>query len=150
MSKPYSDDEIVEIKKVKVELDRIYGKLNDPDLANFPDYMDRIFDTIDDRVATIAADRKRIEKVLEEGGISVEPLADYAHEAWSGWMKYLFKLSTLNDDGSVSIPKELVDRWTFQVNTKYGDLPENMKPTDRKEANRMLIIIRQALEGGKQ
>ena len=64
-----------------------------------------------------------------------EKLAAYAHDAWSRWMKYLFSKSTKNPDGSVTIPKDLVDRWTRQMTTKYEDLPEKEKPSDRDEAD---------------
>jgi len=70
-----------------------------------------------------------------------EDLAEYAHSAWSGWMKYLFKKSTKNNDGTVTIPKWAVDRWNIQMNTKYNDLPEEMKESDRVEADRMIIIF---------
>jgi hypothetical protein len=69
-----------------------------------------------------------------------EGLAFYAHDAWSGWMKYLFEKSTRNPDGSVTIPKELVDRWTRQMNIEYDRLPENEKESDRKEARKMMEI----------
>ncbi len=29
-----------------------------------------------------------------------EKLAEYAHEAWSGWMRYLFEKSERNPDGN--------------------------------------------------
>lgn len=65
---------------------------------------------------------------------AVEPLADYAHSAWSNWMTYLFSKSTQNEDGSVTIPRELVERWTRQATTLYPGLPEGEKESDRKEA----------------
>lgn len=81
-----------------------------------------------------------------------EDLADYAHQAWSGWMLYLFGKSVMNSDGSVTIPKDLVERWTRQLNASYVALPENEKVGDRQEADRMLAILgpvvamREALE----
>lgn len=71
-----------------------------------------------------------------------EALADYAHQAWSGWMEYLFRLSTTNDDGTVTIPATRVERWQRQMQTPYKDLPENEKESDRKEADRMLSIVK--------
>jgi len=70
-----------------------------------------------------------------------EELAAYAHDTWSGWMKYLFTVSVLEDDGEYVIPKRLVDRWTRQLNTAYKDLPEEEKESDRKEADTILSII---------
>lgn len=46
-----------------------------------------------------------------------EKLAEYAHNAWSGWMKYLFDKSIINNDGTCTIPKWAVERWQRQLNT---------------------------------
>ena len=70
-----------------------------------------------------------------------EQLADYAHDAWSGWMKYLFSKCHVNQDGSVTVPAWAVERWTRQMNTPYAELPEGEKESDRKEADRMLRIV---------
>lgn len=73
-----------------------------------------------------------------------EMLANYAHSAWAGWMDYLFRQSILNMDGTVTIPKSLVDRWKRQCETAYKDLPESEQSSDMDEADRILDII----EGG--
>jgi len=73
-----------------------------------------------------------------------EPLAEYAHGAWSGWMRYLFGKSTRNADGTVTIPAWAVERWTRQVETRYADLPENEKDSDRTEADSMIGIMANA------
>ena len=70
-----------------------------------------------------------------------EQLANYAHEAWSGWMRYMFGKGTLNDDGSLTLPQWAVGRWQRQMTTKYLDLPETEKQSDRDEADRMLSIV---------
>jgi hypothetical protein len=70
-----------------------------------------------------------------------EQLADYAHDAWSGWMEYLFEKSKENSDGSVTIPTELVKRWKRQLNTSYKDLSEKEKNSDRDEADKMIKIF---------
>jgi hypothetical protein len=69
-----------------------------------------------------------------------EQLAAYAHEAWSGWMRYLFEKSQANPDGTVTIPAWAVDRWRRQMDTPYAALPEAEKASDRAEADRMLAI----------
>jgi hypothetical protein len=71
-----------------------------------------------------------------------EELASYAHDAWSGWMKYMFSKSIITTDKNVIIPSDLVKRWDRQMNTKYEDLPESEKESDRKEADTMLAIIK--------
>ena len=70
-----------------------------------------------------------------------ENLAAYAHEAWAGWMRYLFSHSTQNEDGSITIPAELVKRWDRQMNTAYEDLPEEEKLSDRLEAVAIVRIF---------
>ena len=70
-----------------------------------------------------------------------EKLAEYAHKAWSGWMDYLFLKSTLNLDGTVTIPVWAVERWKRQAKTPYAELPEGEKKSDRSEADEMLSIV---------
>lgn len=71
-----------------------------------------------------------------------EALADYAHEAWAGWMKYLFSKSIYNHDDTVTIPASLVARWERQASTAYADLPEEEKNSDREEADKMLELVK--------
>ena len=79
-------------------------------------------------------------------GAARELLAAYAHdEAWSGWMRYVFDKSTFNADGSVTIPTWAVERWGRQIATPYRELPEDEKESDRKEADRMLTIVREVI-----
>jgi hypothetical protein len=68
-----------------------------------------------------------------------ELLAAYAHEAWSGWMKYMLneKRGWHDNYGGWTIAAEYVDRWTRQMNTPYADLPEYEKISDRAEANKI-------------
>ena len=70
-----------------------------------------------------------------------EALAAYAHKAWSGWMQYMFSKSQLACNRNSIIPKEFADRWTRQAKTKYIDLPESEKKSDREEADRMIRIF---------
>jgi hypothetical protein len=70
-----------------------------------------------------------------------EKLAEYAHEAWSRWMRYLFSKSTVNDDGSVTIPASLVKRWARQMNTNYLMLLNSEQQSDILEADKMLSIM---------
>jgi hypothetical protein len=71
-----------------------------------------------------------------------ELLAEYAHTAWAGWMRYLFDRSVRNVDGTVTIPAPLVQRWDRQVLTSYWALPEDEKQSDRVEARKMIEIMR--------
>ncbi len=71
-----------------------------------------------------------------------DALAAYAHDAWSGWMKYEFSKSAINDDGTVIIPAWAVERWTRQMNTPFLELPDKEKASDYTEANKMLLIVK--------
>jgi len=70
-----------------------------------------------------------------------EALAAYAHDAWSGWMTYMFSLGVMAEDGSMRIPAWAVERWRRQMTTDYADLPGPEKESDRREADRMLTIL---------
>lgn len=69
-----------------------------------------------------------------------EELAAYAHEAWSGWMTYMFSKGEFAD-GFWVMPEWAVNRWRRQMNTLYADLPEDEKESDRAEADKMIEII---------
>lgn len=80
------------------------------------------------------------------GSEKVEALADYAHGAWSGWMRYLFTKChptkpVHQSAGALIIPSEFVKRWKRQMGTLYEDLLEKEKESDRIEAKKMLAII---------
>lgn len=49
-----------------------------------------------------------------------EALADVQHAIWAHWMKYQFSVCIKNEDGSLTIPAEKVERWTRQMNTDYS------------------------------
>lgn len=75
-----------------------------------------------------------------------EQLAEYAHDAWAGWMKHIFRKCDTRtayfSNGEVTcIPAWAVERWQRQMNTPYADLPESEKESDRQEADRMLAIV---------
>ncbi len=78
----------------------------------------------------------------------VEALADYAHEAWSEWMLYLFTKCGALDcltqgtyPDSVTIPQDLVERWWRQINTKYPKLSHNEKQSDRDQAQKIIRVL---------
>lgn len=75
-----------------------------------------------------------------------EKLAEYAHEAWSDWMRYMFSKGKviegrIDEGGAVLLPAWAVDRWQRQMNTPYADLSEKEKELDRAEADKILAII---------
>ena len=82
-------------------------------------------------------------EVAPEADPRVEVLADAAHAAWSGWMRHLFGKSIENEDGTVTIPAEFVERWRRQVDMPYAELSDEEKESDREEARKYVA----ALEG---
>lgn len=83
----------------------------------------------------------RMSALRLDGAALREGLAEYAHEAWSGWVRYMFEKSYEARDGRVEIPPELAERWTRQMNTPFADLPESEKESDRLEADRMIEVM---------
>lgn len=73
---------------------------------------------------------------------NLEHCAEIAHSQWTGWMEYLFSKCTLNDDGTASIPKWAVERWTRQINTPYSELSEQEKNSDREEAQKYIDALK--------
>ncbi len=56
----------------------------------------------------------------------------------AGWRNYsLF----LDDDGTLTIPADLVDRWKRQAVTPYLQLTSLEQDSDRAEADRILAIV---------
>ena len=67
-----------------------------------------------------------------------EALADIQHAIWSHWMKYQFSVCNQNEDGSLTIPADKVERWTRQLNTSYSELTEKEKESDRDQAEKII------------
>ena len=63
----------------------------------------------------------------------LETKAAAQHAVWGHWMRYQFSvcLNTIDGDGSLIIPGELVKRWKRQMDTGYYDLSEDEKQSDR-------------------
>ena len=71
-----------------------------------------------------------------------EQFASQAHEQWAHWMKHLFKVSEENEDGSVTIPKELVDRWKRQMDTNFFLLSDQEQKSDYDQAEKFLKLLK--------
>ena len=68
----------------------------------------------------------------------LEELANNEHIRWSNWQKYVHSKCIKNEDGSLTIPKEYVEHWEYEINTDYDDLPDNIKESDRREVRQIL------------
>jgi len=83
-----------------------------------------------------------VERVL--GGL-VEQLAAVEHERWSHWQRYVHSKCVRQPDGSLLIPAGLVARWEKQINTKYAELDEQERESDRDQVRKYLPLIAAAL-----
>lgn len=70
-----------------------------------------------------------------------EQLAEIEHQRWSDWQQHLHDRCEPQPDGSLLIPKELVDRWTLQIGLPYRNLPECDKDSSRQQVDRAWHII---------
>jgi hypothetical protein len=68
-------------------------------------------------------------------------LAALAHESWSGWMKYQFGKGRQNKNGTWTMPKWAVERWTRQMDTPYDALPGDERALDFTEADKVLALL---------
>lgn len=83
----------------------------------------------------------------DEDAALVEMLAEYAHEAWSGWMRYMLERVTLVPIKDCPDGWELWPiRWRRLMNTPYSGLTEQEKESDREEAREILARLRRVLD----
>lgn len=87
-------------------------------------------------------EREDIEDLL--GGL-IEELAAVEHERWSHWQRYLHSKCVRQPDGSLLLPADLVARWEKQVDTKYADLDDQERESDREQVRKYLPLIASAL-----
>ena len=79
----------------------------------------------------------------------VEKLASIEHERWSHWQRYVHSQCVQGEDGSLTIPADLVRRWSAQIATSYDALSEAEKESDREQVRRYLPMIRTVLKDSK-
>jgi hypothetical protein len=72
-------------------------------------------------------------------------LAEVEHERWSHWQRYMHSKGTRLPDGSLLLPADLVDRWNHQIGTKFKDLTEEEKESDREQVRKYLPLIEAAV-----
>ena len=82
-----------------------------------------------------------------------ENLAAYAHEAWGGRMKHVFRQCVLyqehisrDTESDFVIPAWAVEKGARQMNIPYDELSEEEKPSDRLQADKILAIVDEYLQ----
>ena len=72
-----------------------------------------------------------------------EELAAIEHDRWAHWQKYMHEKCIENEDGSLTIPKEIVGKWNLQIATPYSALSEKAKDSDREQVDKYLPTIKE-------
>ena len=75
----------------------------------------------------------------------IEELAAIEHSRWAHWQRYVHESGSLAADGSLTIPNQLVSRWTAQIETPYSQLSESEKESDREQVRRYLPLLMETL-----
>ena len=78
---------------------------------------------------------------IENANAVVEEVADAVHAVWANWMRYQFSIGQFNDDGTWTMPRWAVERWTRQMNTDYRDLPKDERASDIDIAAQYIDLI---------
>lgn len=73
---------------------------------------------------------------------ALEAIARVEHERWAHWQRYLHQQCTRNDDGSLTIPAPLAERWERQIGLSYGELTQRERDSDREQAEEYLKALR--------
>lgn len=71
----------------------------------------------------------------------IDALAAIEHERWSHWQRYLHSKGEVQADGSLLLPRDLVEHWERQIETKFVDLEEDEKDSDREQVLRYLPLV---------
>lgn len=69
-----------------------------------------------------------------------EKLADIEHQRWGDWQEWCHKI--LRENCPSSELEKVLERWDKQINTKYKDLLEKEKDSDREQVMRYWELIK--------
>ena len=81
--------------------------------------------------------------VMTKSSALREQLAALEHARWARWQAYLHSKCQINQDGSLTIPADLVERWEHQIATPYAMLSEREKDSDRRQVDEYLPLVKQ-------
>lgn len=79
----------------------------------------------------------------------LEDLAHIEHERWSHWQKYMHSRGVRQADGGLLFPAPLIEQWDRQIATRYADLSENEKGSDREQVLKYLRLVAGVISGLK-
>lgn len=75
-----------------------------------------------------------------------QKLAAIEHERWSDWQRWMHSKCVTHSDGSLTIPREFVERWERQIATPYDQLSESEQRSDMDQVDRYWSLILAFLE----
>lgn len=76
----------------------------------------------------------------------LDRLAEIEHERWAHWQRFVHDSCQEQEDGSLVIPAEVVQRWERQIATPYPDLTQAERDSDIEQVKRYLPTVIGALE----
>ncbi|WP_334001379.1 hypothetical protein [Burkholderia gladioli] len=71
----------------------------------------------------------------------LEQLAAAEHDRWAHWQRYMHSKAIRNNDGSLTIPADLVSRWERLMETPYTELTDDERQSDREQVQRYLPVL---------
>ncbi|NKJ71805.1 hypothetical protein GFL38_05795 [Rhizobium leguminosarum bv. viciae] len=80
----------------------------------------------------------------------IENLAAIEHERWAHWQSYVHSSAERQSDGSLVIPRKLVEHWERQIETSYHKLSDEEKKTDREQVMKYLPYIERWLSSKQE
>jgi hypothetical protein len=87
-------------------------------------------------------DSSHVKQLLES---LLEELSAIEHARWAHWQRYMHGKGLKQEDGSLVLPKALVERWERQMSASYAELSEREKESDREQVRKYLPLIARAL-----
>ena len=71
----------------------------------------------------------------------LDRLAEIEHERWAHWQRFVHDSCHEQEDGSLVIPAEVVQRWERQIATPYPDLTQAERDSDIEQVKRYLPTV---------
>jgi len=102
----------------------------------------------DDFIKEVKAKNTMNEYIQEKIKEFVEKGAELEHDRWSKWQEYMHSIlqKDISDNGFMRLPDYYYSRLERQIKTKYSELSEKEKESDRIEVKKYLPLLEQFLQ----
>lgn len=71
----------------------------------------------------------------------IDRLAAVEHQRWAHWQSYMHGKGTMQADGSLLLPPDLVARWEKQIKTPFEKLSSDEQESDREQVRHYIPAI---------